>query len=162
MFIPFPKYPTKIIYELSSMYTFGIGDNYKVKCTVGTGYANATNGIIKSFTVEQLSTKIKISAIGNPTPTPGTSTLIFKLGATPPIILDTTPPTSSSIISSSYTITLSGADSGSGLKNIQYCVDNGTWMVYISPLVLSGTHSIKYYAIDMANNVGITKTIYVG
>jgi hypothetical protein len=54
---------------------------------------------------------------------------------------------------SSVEFTISASDSLSGLKKIEYRVDNGSWVVYDQPFSVSdGQHQIEYKAIDKAGN----------
>jgi hypothetical protein len=255
-YLPFPLYPSKLIYDISKMNSFGVGSNIKVQCTVGTGYTNGTNGVIKSFVVEKYAPKyvmnIPTSSVASsevPKVTPGTSALVFIPGSVPVVIADTTapvtsislngnigpngwytgkvnftlsaydasgvsrtyykftgssvwityagvvtipegnttvqyystdmsgnteaiksiplsvdtlPPSGIASVGASYTVVLSGYDSGSGIGGIFYCMDNGTWIRYSMPIVLVGSHGLQFYIVDNAGIQSVTKTIYVG
>ncbi|WP_370948727.1 copper-binding protein [Amycolatopsis sp. cg5] len=67
------------------------------------------------------------------------------------------------------TLTLSAADSGSGVASIEYKLDSGLWTVYTAPVVVStlGSHVVKYRATDVAGNVaaeqsGAFKVVQIG
>lgn len=159
-YLPLPQYNKKIVYDISALTAYNNVTNYKFICEIGKGYSIGKTGILKSFTVEKYDEGWGSMSTDAPVYTPGTFTVLLKHKPTPPVVTDTTPPQTSGTVS--YTVVLVGSDSGSGVKNIQYSVDNGTWIVYSSPLILSGTHSIRYYATDNSNNVETIKIIYVG
>ena len=52
------------------------------------------------------------------------------------------------------TISLSASDATSGVSQIMYRVDGGTWSIYGStiPVSIDGTHSVEFRAIDYAGN----------
>jgi len=56
---------------------------------------------------------------------------------------------------SNVTITLSVTDTGSGVNHTYYQIDNGSWNIYVSPIVVSieDTHTLNYYSIDKAGNM---------
>lgn len=59
-------------------------------------------------------------------------------------------------------ITLAATDDagGSGVANIQYAWDGGTSQTYASPFVaLQGTHTLTYFATDVAGNREATKSL---
>jgi len=78
-----------------------------------------------------------------------------------------TPITSPNIVDTSTEFTLSASDgSGSGVFNISYRIDEGTWNLYTGNFTLSGygagNHTIEYYATDsVGNNEGIKSTIVI-
>jgi hypothetical protein len=54
-------------------------------------------------------------------------------------------------------VTISGADVGNGLSELQYRIDGGAWTEYVSKLMLdlsNGTHLIEFRAIDACGNIG--------
>ena len=159
-YLPLPQYNKKIVYDISALTAYNNITNYKFVCEIGKGYSIGKTGIIKAFTVEKYDEGWSSTSTDSPVSTPGIFTVLLKPKPIPPVVVDNTSPSSSVIVS--YTVVLSGSDSGSGVKNIQYSIDNGTWMVYSSSLILTGTHSVRYYATDNANNVETIKTIYVG
>ena len=57
-------------------------------------------------------------------------------------------------------VTLTATDSGSGLAGIQVRKDGGAWATYVSPLSISGdgSHSVDYYATDVAGNTEGTRS----
>jgi hypothetical protein len=61
---------------------------------------------------------------------------------------------------SSVAVTLSATDSQSGVAAIRVRTDGGAWQVYTSPVTVSGdgTHTIDYYATDVAGNIESTHT----
>ena len=61
-----------------------------------------------------------------------------------------------------YTITLSAADAGSGVAGLFYKIDNGSYIAYSIPIVVVGTHTIYYYAIDNAGIQSTVQTVSVG
>jgi hypothetical protein len=65
---------------------------------------------------------------------------------------------------SSVTIVLTSSDNDTGIKNIMWRIDNGTWFSYSSPIAIGsqGLHSIEYYSQDKANNIETTRTFLFG
>ncbi len=56
---------------------------------------------------------------------------------------------------SNVTVNLSAADTGSGVANIAYRLDGGTWQAYGMPIHIDdGTHTMDIRATDLAGNVG--------
>ncbi|HEX5782469.1 MAG TPA: PKD domain-containing protein, partial [Solirubrobacteraceae bacterium] len=53
-------------------------------------------------------------------------------------------------------VTLAGADSGSGLDKLEYRLDGGAWTTYTAPVTISGEgpHTLEHRATDVAGNVG--------
>ncbi len=51
-------------------------------------------------------------------------------------------------------VTLTATDDSSGVASIHYRTDGGTWQLYSSPVTVQGdgSHSIDYYATDLAGN----------
>jgi hypothetical protein len=60
---------------------------------------------------------------------------------------------------SSVTLNLDSVDSGSGIDEMKYRLDSGTWLDYVGPFQLTGNgvHDIEYYSTDYAGNVEVTK-----
>ena len=64
---------------------------------------------------------------------------------------------------SDVTVILSASDGeGSGVKEIHYRLDGGNWQIFSGTsgsdtVATEGTHTIEYYAVDNAGNVGVTK-----
>jgi hypothetical protein len=88
------------------------------------------------------------------------------------ILIDTTPPTAQAALSgvlgnnswyvSDVTVTLSAADSSSGVAGISYRVDNGPWLTYAGTIRLSdGSHILQVYATDVAGLTGAVQTVNV-
>ena len=79
-----------------------------------------------------------------------------------PICYDSVAPTvaasfsgtkSGSIYTTPVRVTISAADGGSGLKQINYQLDGGGLTVYSSPLTIpQGSHTLTYYSLDVAGN----------
>src|SRR5881296_2484797 len=77
---------------------------------------------------------------------------------------DTVPPVASASVSgtkgaanwyvSPVNVTLSATDDSSGVAAIHFRADGGAWQLYASPVAFSaeGSHSIDYYATDLAGN----------
>src|SRR5439155_1567891 len=77
---------------------------------------------------------------------------------------DTVPPVASASLSgttgaanwfvSRVNVTLSATDDSSGVAAIHFRTDGGAWQLYASPVAFSaeGSHSIDYYATDLAGN----------
>ena len=76
------------------------------------------------------------------------------------IRIDTESPISSANVSGS-TITLSAVDNTSGVFEIYYRIDGGTWMNYSEPISITegGDHSLDYYSLDNAGNSEGIKSI---
>src|SRR5213596_1446636 len=84
------------------------------------------------------------------------------------IVQDTLPPASTAALSgssgvgnwflSSVGVTVSATDSQSGVATIQVRTDGGAWQLYTSPVTVAGdgTHTVDYYATDVAGNVEST------
>jgi len=84
---------------------------------------------------------------------------------------DTLPPISTAALSgssgagswftSSVGVTVSASDSQSGVAAIQVRTDGGAWQVYTSPVTVAGdgTHTVDYYATDVAGNIESTHTV---
>src|SRR5207249_3584901 len=89
------------------------------------------------------------------------------------IVQDTLPPASTAALSgssgvgnwflSSVGVTVSATDSQSGVATIQARTDGGAWQLYISPATVAGagTHTLDYYATDVAGNVESTHSVSV-
>ena len=78
--------------------------------------------------------------------------------------IDSAAPTSSSDATASYsgtaTIGLAATDSQSGLDEIKWRLDGGSWTSGTTVTTTSaGTHSLSYYAIDAAGNRSTTRTV---
>ncbi len=57
---------------------------------------------------------------------------------------------------------LTAVDNKSGVKEVWYSIDGGEWIQYTDPFYLpskSGTHKIRYYAIDNTENIGVEGSI---
>src|SRR5437879_297861 len=77
---------------------------------------------------------------------------------------DTVPPVASASLSgttgaanwfvSRVNVTLSATDDSSGVAAIHFRTDGGAWQLYAKPVAVSaeGSHSIEYYATDLAGN----------
>src|SRR6266705_3260112 len=77
---------------------------------------------------------------------------------------DTVPPVASASVSgtkgaaewfvSPVNVTLSATDDSSGVAALHFRTDGGTWQLYTKPVAVSaeGSHSIDYYATDLAGN----------
>jgi uncharacterized cupredoxin-like copper-binding protein len=72
---------------------------------------------------------------------------------------DTTAPTVNASVAGNNTakatVTVTATDAGSGVKSIEYKLDNGAWTAYTAPVdvTAAGTHTLAYRATDNANNV---------
>ncbi|WP_211327407.1 lamin tail domain-containing protein [Subtercola boreus] len=77
-------------------------------------------------------------------------------------IPDTTPPTVSGSLAG-RTLTLTAADTGSGVASIEYQLDAATaWVAYSAPVVLDGSaHSVRFRATDVAGTVSSVQTLSV-
>jgi hypothetical protein len=62
---------------------------------------------------------------------------------------------------SAVTVTLTGADSGSGVDQVRVRADGGAWAVYSSPVTIlpDGSHTVDSYSTDIAGNVGPVGTV---
>ena len=77
---------------------------------------------------------------------------------------DTTPPTVTAEVSGTQdadgnyedvaTVTLSATDTGSGVKSVEYKLDDGAWTAYTAAVAVNtpGDHMVSYRATDNANN----------
>jgi uncharacterized cupredoxin-like copper-binding protein len=77
---------------------------------------------------------------------------------------DTTPPTVTAEVSGTQdddgdyvdvaTVTLSATDTGSGVKSVEYKLDDGDWTAYTAAIAVNtpGEHMVSYRATDNANN----------
>ncbi len=85
--------------------------------------------------------------------------------STSTVRIDTTPPVSkSSADLRARTVTLTAADSASGVARIQYSLDTGrTWRTYAGPVPIgAGAVTLRYRAVDVAGNVEAANTIVIG
>lgn len=64
-------------------------------------------------------------------------------------------------INTSTRFILTGTDSESGLKQLQYKLDNGSYITYTTPITVSeaGFHTLSYQSIDKVNNTEKEKSI---
>src|SRR3989475_3487703 len=85
------------------------------------------------------------------------------------VSIDTVPPTTTAALSgtlgangwytSNVTVSLTATDATSGVANITYRVDGGTWFVYIGPFALTeGSHVLDYFSVDLAGLTEITRS----
>jgi len=89
------------------------------------------------------------------------------------IVPDTTAPTTTATLSgilgendwyiSNVQITLAATDDASGVRHISYQVDGGVWITVEADITTftvtsQGSHTIQYYAVDVAENQEETKT----
>jgi hypothetical protein len=90
------------------------------------------------------------------------------------IEIDTTPPASTSTLSgtlgnngwyiSVVTVVLNATDNTSGVANLTYRIDGGTWTAYEGPFVLGeGRHAVDFYATDLAGIVEpmVSRSVWV-
>jgi hypothetical protein len=57
------------------------------------------------------------------------------------------------------TFTLSATDIGSGVKHIEYSLNNGTtWTKYVQPVVITASNTVLYRAVDEAGNIETSQT----
>ena len=71
-------------------------------------------------------------------------------------------PDGSLVVTSQTPITLTSADLGSGLAEIKYSIDGGTWTTYSGPILLKGDdgpRKVTYYGIDKLGNAEPKKTV---
>jgi hypothetical protein len=75
----------------------------------------------------------------------------------------TAPVSKSAVKTAARTVTLTAADSASGVAKIEYSSDGGTtWLAYSGPVtVAKGAVTVKYRAVDVAGNVEDTNTVVV-
>src|SRR3989475_703145 len=84
------------------------------------------------------------------------------------VSIDTVPPTTTAALSgtlgangwytSNVTVSLTATDATSGVANITYRVDGGTWFVYTGPFALTeGSHVLDYFSVDLA---GLTEATH--
>src|SRR5205823_5304481 len=88
------------------------------------------------------------------------------------VAVDTTPPTTVAALSgqegchgwfvSNVTVFLNATDALSGLTNLSYRIDNGSWQTYSGPFLLAeGLHQVDFLAIDLAGNVEALQSLNV-
>jgi plastocyanin len=88
-----------------------------------------------------------------------------------PPVEDTTPPQVTAAVTGerdaggnylgSATVTVTATDAGgSGVKTVEYRVDEGVWTAYTAPVVVStpGSHTVRYRASDNAGNTAAEKS----
>jgi hypothetical protein len=86
--------------------------------------------------------------------------------------IDTTPPASVATLQgtlsdngwfrSNVTVDLNATDLTSGVAGISYAVDNGSWLVYSGPFLLTnGQHQVQFYATDNAGLVESPNSIAI-
>src|SRR5207247_76107 len=84
------------------------------------------------------------------------------------VAVDTTPPATVATLTgqagsngwfvSNVTVILNATDALSGIANLSYRIDNGSWQAYSAPFLLAeGLHQVDFLAIDLA---GITEGIH--
>ncbi|WP_443673254.1 OmpL47-type beta-barrel domain-containing protein [Micromonospora coerulea] len=93
----------------------------------------------------------------------------FAVVQTPPA--DTTPPTVTAAVTGqkdatgayvgSATVTLSAADTGSGVDRIEYSLDGGAYAAYAAPVTVNqpGQHAVSYRATDKAGNTSSAQSV---
>ncbi|MEW2551941.1 family 16 glycoside hydrolase [Streptomyces zhihengii] len=61
----------------------------------------------------------------------------------------------------SATVTLSAADTGSGVEKIEYSLDSGPYLAYTTPVIVDrvGHHTVRYRATDKAGNTAEAKSV---
>ncbi|MFC6567138.1 OmpL47-type beta-barrel domain-containing protein [Actinoplanes utahensis] len=61
----------------------------------------------------------------------------------------------------SATVTVAATDGGSGVKTVEYQVDDTSWQPYTAPVVVSalGDHAVQFRATDNAGNVSTTGSV---
>ena len=60
------------------------------------------------------------------------------------------------------TVTVTGADTDSGVASLEYRLDDGAWTAYTAPLSLdTDAHTVEVRATDHAGNVSETGTLEV-
>ncbi len=66
-------------------------------------------------------------------------------------------------VSANVTVSLVGADAGSGLDRLVYRLDGGAWTTYAAPFLVSddAAHVLEYQAIDVAGNAGLVERALV-
>jgi phosphoesterase family protein/PKD domain-containing protein len=88
------------------------------------------------------------------------------------VSIDTIPPTTSGSLSgtagqagwyvSNVSASLTATDATSGVANISYRLDSGSWAIYAAPLTLGeGRHVLSYYATDVAGLSGSVQSTNV-
>ena len=83
-----------------------------------------------------------------------------RLDRTVPVSNDNAPTT---WVKGTQSVTLSAADTLSGVAAIDYSLDGGTWGTYSAPVAVAGEgiHTLSYHAHDFAGNQDATKTATV-
>jgi hypothetical protein len=88
-----------------------------------------------------------------------------------PPLIDTIPPVTTYTMSgvagnsnwytSLVTVSLTASDVGSGVASVSVRVDIGAWTTYAAPVRVSGegTHTVDYFAVDVAGNRETTRSI---
>ncbi|KKL10900.1 hypothetical protein LCGC14_2551190, partial [marine sediment metagenome] len=88
------------------------------------------------------------------------STQLLVDGTAPTSLISFTPVAGPYTVATNTEFTITSDDgSGSGIFNISYRVDGGTWIEYTGPFTLSsytsGNHTIEYFAVDNLGNTEI-------
>ncbi len=63
------------------------------------------------------------------------------------------------IYRSNVTVTLTAVDNGSGVLYTKYKLDEGAWVTYTTPFIVSddGSHTVSFYSVDRAGNTETEK-----
>ncbi|TMA00927.1 MAG: PKD domain-containing protein, partial [Methanobacteriota archaeon] len=88
------------------------------------------------------------------------------------VAVDTTPPATVATLTgqagsngwfvSNVTVILNATDALSGIANLSYRIDNGSWQAYSAPFLLAeGLHQVDFLAIDLAGNVEVLQSLNV-
>src|SRR5205823_95923 len=63
---------------------------------------------------------------------------------------------------SDVAVSLNATDALSGIANLSYRIDNGSWQAYSAPFLLAeGLHQVDFLAIDLAGNVEVLQSLNV-
>ena len=78
------------------------------------------------------------------------------------VTIDATRPTVTGELTG-RSVTVTAADSGSGIDNIEYRIDNGDWVVFTSPVGApdASAHTVSFRATDKAGNVSDVGSVQV-
>src|SRR5205814_957823 len=134
--------------------TLGLNGWYVSNATISLSAIDATSGIARI--VYRIDGGVWTNYSGFFVVSEGTHTIDF-------VAIDSTPPTTSASVSGSVgsngwfvsnaTVSLNASDSLSGVAAISYLIDAGSWKDYSRPFLVSeGTHTIEFFATDMAGN----------
>jgi hypothetical protein len=148
------------------------GDSFSWSIQCSNGQTNSASGAsngTKTLILTDLSYSITYTVWVNATDLTGSGiytrgwyTFSTQIDSTPPIttLLFNGTMGSNGWYKSHVYVILTATDNESGVDQIYYRIDNGTWSEYHSPVEISldGVHVVSYYSIDITGNIETIKT----